>query len=247
MSLLCWIVAIGGTVILLWKVAYSRGLPVVRHPLLDAIRDGRADRVREMLAEGADPNAADKWISNGWLLRFDPVQLQSFAPTAAMVAAELGRIDILEILADAGADLNRTAGNGNTALLEAMLSHSSETVRFLLDRGVPANERDWAGETAIFHAATESADMVRMLIQAGADPAVQSSAGDTALMFAAGEGLDDIVSLLLENGADPVARNQDGNTAQDLARAAGHASTVAILTQAAGREEQATLLLESMR
>ena len=166
--------------------------------------------VRRLLAEGADPNAANR-----------------FGVTPLHEAATVRNAAMLKALLDAGADANASFGEGETVLMTAARTGDAESVRLLLEHGadVDAYER-WHGQTALMWAAIENhADVVQLLIDAGAEvdrastkhdwvkisysegnvPKARDLGGLTALQFAAREGSLESVEKLLAAGADSSA------------------------------------------
>ena len=163
--------------------------------------------VRRLLAEGADPNAVNR-----------------FGVTPLHEAATVGNAEMLKALLEAGGDANASFGEGETVLMTAARTGDAESVRLLLEHGadVDAHER-WHGQTALMWAAIENhADIVQLLIDAGADvgrastkhdwvkisysegnvPKTRDLGGLTALQFAAREGSLESVEKLLAAGAD---------------------------------------------
>jgi ankyrin repeat protein len=90
---------------------------------------------------------------------------------ALRAAARLGRLDVLELLFAAGADVNARDAAGNTALLRAAYSDFLEPARIklLLDHGADVNVRDATGDTPLMKARHRGATrIVEMLLAAGA-------------------------------------------------------------------------------
>jgi len=166
--------------------------------------------VRRLLAEGADPNAANR-----------------FGVTPLHEAATVGNAAMLEALLEAGGDANAKFGEGETVLMTAARAGNAESVRALLAHGADVDAYEhWHGQTALMWAAIENhADIVQMLIDAGAAvnarstmhdwvkisysegnvPKTRDLGGLTALQFAAREGSLESVEKLLAAGADPNA------------------------------------------
>ena len=103
-----------------------------RPRLAEVVRSGDAARALRMLEEGADPNQRD---------------LKGVTPL--MWAAALGQIDVAGRLLDRGAALNAETGGGksgpaDTALTFAAANGNTAMVDFLLSRGaVPERSVDW--------------------------------------------------------------------------------------------------------
>lgn len=86
----------------------------------------------------------------------------------------------------------------------------------MLDRGVPANLTNAAGDTLLILAAYhDHPGTVRMLLDRGADPDRVNDRGQTALGAAVFRRSAESVSLLLDHGADPEAGER---SATEIAR-----------------------------
>ena len=64
-------------------------------------------------------------------------------------AAEKGRIDVVRLLLDAGADVDQREGSDWTALFSAASEGHLEVVELLLDAGADFNVKDGSGETPL--------------------------------------------------------------------------------------------------
>ncbi len=155
---------------------------------------------------------------------------------AAFIDA-IGRMrrDVAQLLVKRGADVKKA---GPTALV-FMLERSDveakgqgqqevrDFVRFVLDLGVDANDRDRDGWTPLLAAARKGyTAALRLLVEAGADVNAACECPDTGfggytpLMFAADVEDLESVELLLSRRADVHKKNERGQTA--LARAERH-------------------------
>ncbi len=165
----------------------------------------------------------------------DGVNAEGF--TALGGAASFDNVAAMDVLLDAGADIDALDGHQWTALGTAAHGGNDNVAWHLLQHGAsvdkPMGETGW---TALMAAAQEGhASMISMLLQHGADVNARDTGGYTALMFATEAIQFDAVKLLLENGADSELRANDGwlcrfvrldrcqgKTAAEMARALGH-------------------------
>ncbi|RFU30804.1 hypothetical protein B7463_g5547, partial [Scytalidium lignicola] len=113
--------------------------------------------------------------------------------------------DIVEILLNAGADVNKEGGiYYNTALQSASGEGHEKIVKLLLNAGADVNKEDYVFGNALRYGSVKGHDkIVEILLNAGAD--VNKESGiyyNTALQSASGEGHEKIVKLLLNAGAD---------------------------------------------
>ena len=130
--------------------------------------------------------------------------------TPLMLAAHLGRLDLVRLLLDAGADVNAADERGYTALFHAC--HNADE-----DRGWP--------------------EVVQALLEAGADKEACIGFGVRPLMYAAGQGEAAVVKVLLDAGADPMARNEVGRTALMMVKDRDYVDVINILHEAEALHE----------
>jgi ankyrin repeat protein len=111
-----------------------------------------------------------------------------------LYAARDGRLDIVRILVDAGAEVDQTDANGITPLLIAITNNHPDVARYLIERGADIKATDWYGRTPLW-AAVETRNM-------DVDNASFVNSVDRAPFL-------DLIKLLLEKGADPNVRMKE--------------------------------------
>ena len=122
------------------------------------------------------------------------------------------------------------AGTGGSIHTEAARGQVDAVAR-LLATGVPVEQRDAFGDTALVKAARRGAtEVVRLLLDQRADPNTQNDDGYTALMLAVYWDQPAAAELLLRAGADVTLASNTGRTAADTAR---HETCRALLGRAA--------------
>ena len=202
----------------------------------NAERDaGLLATARLLLDAGADPNTKDGRY--GVPALYAVTGARSVLPLARMLldaganptdgesvfhAAEHFHEEALELLLNAGVDLNYVGDWGNTALYFLLTWHDIE-------------REPKVGQG------------IRWLLARGADPNVLSSKQrETALHVAARRGQSiGTIQVLLDHGADVNAGRADGSTAWVLARRGGH-DAIADLLQRVGAETRSLSPLESL-
>ena len=189
-------------------------------PLIDAVKAGDGGRVRGLIEQGVDVNAAepDGTTPLHWAAFGGDVQIARLLLAAGAVAnvgnrygvrplslaSITGDAPIIAALLEAGANPHTTLMEGETVLMTAARSGSLEAVELLLDAGADPNASEhWKGQTAAMWASAEGhAALIPTLVAHGADLGARSKRGFTALLFAAREGQVDVVQTLLEAGAN---------------------------------------------
>ena len=167
--------------------------------LAQAAADGDAERVRDLVRQGADPSARGEQGVN--LLQL-----------AMLAQSKRG----LEALLAAGADPDAPGLGGSTAVHGAAIADDPEYLEIVLAGGGSADARHGeTGETPLAGATGPRTDaQFRMLLEAGADPGAADRTGNTPLHKAAMINAGAHVLALLEAGANPQATNTQDATFQ---------------------------------
>lgn len=158
-----------------------------------------AEDLLQMLEQGADPNE----------------RVQGYTPL--MVAAQRGNMVAMELLLEAGAEVNACSPAGETPLSLA-LRQPPHVVEWLLRHGATIPEpgspehRELLGQ--VMHC---KAGCFELVLQAGLDPNTRMEDGSTLLMSAVANERVEMVRMLLEAGADVNASTPGGRTALGMA------------------------------
>jgi ankyrin repeat protein len=168
--------------------------------LMAAIDSGDVTRVRELLDQGADPNAAEQEED-------PPLVAATRARSLSFSMEEVGEAIVQAPL------LNDTPERK---------ASKREIVSLLLARGSDPNKPGRGGETALY-AITESGDstLLDLLLKAGSDPNRPDASGRTPLHVACRFAMTTarpIVEALVAGGAKLDARDEEGQSPADLAR-----------------------------
>ena len=184
---------------------------------------GELDRVKKLVAEGADVNAKD----NG-----------SYSPLHCAVCGE--HKDMVEFLISHGAHVNAKTSRGWTPLMGAQ---STDIVRLLLVNDAPVNMSTETGVTALHVAVNRgNTEAVKLLLdyRANVNAKCPSTHGGwegwTPFHVACRNGNLDIVGLLLAHVADVNAKSDKGDTPLSLARKNQHAEVVELLLKHGAKE-----------
>ncbi|MCY4644854.1 MAG: ankyrin repeat domain-containing protein [Bacteriovoracales bacterium] len=141
------------------------------NPILNiAVMRGLAGEVKALIgfAPAADANALDA---------------QGYTPLTG--ALRMGRLDIAQILIDAGADVNLEDGHGVTPLYLASMYGYSDLVDSILGAGADADFSDTDGNNSLHKAAFYGySDITVSLLKSGADPFLKNMSKETPLKTA---------------------------------------------------------------
>lgn len=125
--------------------------------------------------------------------------------------AHNGHVDIVEMLLDAGAEIEADEINcyGGKPLHWAS-EHEPASVKLLLERGANVNSRNMKADTE-FHGVTplimnatqkdDCAEVTELLLAAGADMDAQDHSGKTAIDYAEERGHERVLAVLRSDGA----------------------------------------------
>jgi len=115
---------------------------------------GRVEEVRVLLFEGVDKDCVGGRYGSTPLLR----------------AAMGDYIDVVQVLIEAGADINKGDADGWVPLHWAVGAGMENVVMLLIDAGANINPKDESGMTPLHHAAQDGNErVVKVLIESGAD------------------------------------------------------------------------------
>ena len=210
MSPLLWAARMGddATLDLLLKANADSNLVNIQGDtaLCEAVRSGSAVCIKLLLAA----NAAV--LHNGAL-----------GYTALHLAAEHGASkDIIQLLVEAGADVNIRNQFGASPLTTTTFMDNLIIATILLDLGADVNLQDYDGDTPLCEALLRHADKVtQLLLQRGASYTLIASNGDSILHLAAKSGGTATLEILIAaqlKGIDPYMQNRDGKTATIIAQ-----------------------------
>ena len=170
--------------------------------VFSAVKSGDAAALKQLIADGADVNAAD---ADGLI----PLHL----------AALRGNSAAAETLLAAGAKVEVSDNVGMTALHAAAFNGHKDVVALLLAHGASANPQDKAGMTPLHYAAAGGHDdVVQALLAAAASPAAVSAEGHTPADLAEKNGHPGLAAKLRAAHA-PSASSQAGQAAAKAAKA----------------------------
>lgn len=182
-------------------------------PLTAACKRANAEVVRTLIAAGANVNKTG-------MHEFTPIVAVFYAPKMNQTLAEHGFVEkdndisskivsIVQMLLDAGANLNDRDLQGRTPLMLAVMLGFVEIAKILIAAGADVNAMsqpdskvislfrgDGISRTALHFAVEESQkDAIALLLEAGADPDIRDSLGNSALDVVMQKGLTDIATM----------------------------------------------------
>ena len=174
----------------------ATGAALADSPLADVIEENRREAALELIAEGADVNAAQgdgttplHWAT--YKLDLELVQLlvdrgakadtqNRYGATPLGEAVKSAHVPLTAALLEAGANANAANGDGETVLMLAARTGSAATTKLLLEHGADVNARElWREQTALMWAADGAfAELTQLLIDHGADVRARAAAND---------------------------------------------------------------------
>ncbi|KAJ5806279.1 uncharacterized protein N7503_003881 [Penicillium pulvis] len=181
-------------------------VPVMQYLFSMIVTQGKNDPIQEAI------NALIHMIPSSWpdnieasLFLVDAVQdVNIYMPvqTPLSLAAQHGRVDLVEALLDRGADIEKRAREqGRTPLISAAMYRQVEVIWVLLAAGANPNIVDGMGSTPLHYAAEAGMDTaVRLLLAKNADASFKDGkTGRTPREWALEKGHQDVAALLLSS------------------------------------------------
>ncbi|XP_060116922.1 ankyrin repeat and SAM domain-containing protein 3 [Heteronotia binoei] len=151
--------------------------------------------------------------------------------TALMYASYIGHDSIVQMLLEAGVNVNIPTPEGQTPLMLASSCGNESVAYLLLQQGAELEMKDIHGWTALFHCTSAGhQQMVKFLLDNGANANCREPlCGYTPLMEAAASGHEIIVQYLLNHGVRVDVRDSTGATARTLAMQYGYTKIVGLI------------------
>lgn len=195
------ILGILGLAMLLSATPSSAGM---HEDLLAAIEGNDSRWLKELIAEGGDPNTVDR-----------------DGNTLLILATRDGKQDAVKALLAAKAKVNARNRLGDTALMLAAVEGRVEIAKLLVFNGAEIEFKGW--NPMLYAASRGQDDMIEYLANLGANVNAPAPNGVTPLMMAVRGGYKSTTKLLLAKGANPNLKNDRGDTALTWAMDRGHA------------------------
>jgi cytohesin len=179
--------------------------------LHEAAYRGDVERVEAMLAGGADPNRRGGVGRPMKFLGVTVWSLSSPSEATPLLLAVLGSHErVVEVLLDAGADVDAKHDCYNTAFIYALLRRDHRIAMMILEAGPDLDAANLCGLGPLHWAMkSEDTSVALALIERGFDVSAKARGGWSPLHGASGIS---VAKALLGKGADPKAVDDTGNT-----------------------------------
>ena len=190
--------------------------------LMWASASSQGPMVRELLAHGAQPDAATDIDMMTPLVSGEP-RAQPRSPggmTAMLFAVREGCIDCVKALIEKGAKVDLVDPEGVTPLISSLFNAHFDTAKYLIEQGANIDRWDWWGRTPLYMAvdyislphggrpdqpsldATLPIDIVKILLDRGANPNMQLKMFPPYRATGNDRGLDGMLTV----GSTPLLR-----------------------------------------
>jgi len=221
--------------LLLQHSTKSNFSPPVTNLLGVAVEKGFAGVTKVLCEHGADVNKA---VLCGKTVFVYVLEQMAFSRLKLSITDK--DLQLLRLLVEAGADVNVTTFDGQSALHIACSGGSCEMLQLLLQHGANCNKTKSDGKTAL-HVAYEKQNLaaVELLLKSGADPNIEAFFGYSEpfsrmplqlimplLFLAASKGDNASVGILSQYGAEVNWRDKEGNTALHVAKTSAVVKTL---------------------
>ncbi|KAF8542160.1 ankyrin repeat-containing domain protein [Trichophaea hybrida] len=222
---------------LIWSSSVSAAIEIGQAQTVEFFLDRGLEFVDPLhaAASNGQTEVAKIFLERGVIEDIEARSERWYDKTALDLAAEVGKVDLICLLLEKGADKNCTSEEGTTPVHHAAKYGRSDALRILVQKGADVNVESCEGLTPI-HLATQNdqGSILEVLIQMGGDVNATDNEGQTALHHAANswnnhgtyspgcneiarrQGVD-LAWLLLRNGAALDQKDDAGWTAMDAA------------------------------
>ncbi|RYO92005.1 hypothetical protein DL764_008208 [Monosporascus ibericus] len=152
--------------------------------------------------------------------------------TPLLWAAANGRLAVVRLLVEKGAQIEARNEKSYTPLIVAAEKGHEAVARLLIEKGAQVETKDKNGNTPLIFAAWNGCEAVaRLLIEKGVQIEAKSDGGSSPLIFAAQAGYEDVTRLLIEKGAQIEAKSKSGYTPLMVAAKKGHEAVAKLLIE----------------
>lgn len=205
-------------------------------PLHEAVRYGKTDIARLLLAAGAQVDALDSIGKTPFLLIIPPEAQYTMYDTLLAYKANIAQKDmygdtvlhiatlgkakteVLKLLIDRGAPINERNKQGVTPLALAIDQGMDEHVVFYANAGADINAEDQEGNTPLSRALKSPTIQMLQTLITKQNISAKDSSGNTPLHIAIKLNAPvDYIKYLIDTGADVNGRNKDGDSVLYLA------------------------------
>lgn len=178
----------------------------LEHELVMAVRNDNLAQVKDLIAQGANPNGREGIVAP--IIEFEDNYeiLKALIDAKADVnATAIGLSSIiiktaakkdpkyLKLVLESGADLKITNQYGENALLVAVKKRRLENVKILLEQDIDINYADHEGRTAIYNAVkSNNLEIVKLILSKNPDLSIKDNKGKTVLQLAEENGNKEI-------------------------------------------------------
>ena len=217
-----------------------------------ACKSAQAKSVKLLLEKGADPNISDANYSTSLHTavhgRCTNETLQEIIThgvyldaqdiggnTAFWLACTYGQQKSIQILLEAGSNLNMASTDRYTSLHAAANAGCSKSIiSAIISHGVGVNTTNKNNITALMLAClTKNKNAINVLFNAGADPNIANDDAGTCLHYAAWEDCSkEVLQAIINHGVDVSATNKGNRTALMIACVKGNEDALNVLLNA---------------
>ena len=157
----------------------------------------------------------------------DPNVVDKEKRTAMHAAAEIGSLEICNLLFQFGTEINSSDVYGRKPIHYCGMWGGGVCLQWFLENGVLINELDNYGRTPLHYACYfGNTAMAESLLAADANPNISDKHGDTPLLCAYHEydnnDKSDVIELLFNHGANPLKYNKLNRSALHICAATGY-------------------------
>ncbi len=178
----------------------QKNIPFTVEAMRKAIQDSEIETVKLFLAAGMSPNELPHSQTN------KPVPEDNLR-----LAVRTGNKELVALLLDRGADINRRNYLEETPLFASLIGDDPEIVRLLVEKGADLTSVSSYGQTVTVTAIhIGRLEALKLFLSKGVDVNSEDATGKTLVFHAAGSPDPKVMRLLLDMGGETNRADQDG-------------------------------------
>jgi len=170
-------------------------------------------------------------------------QTNKHGESGVHIAAGLGRLEMLRVLAAHGANLGQVDQQGDSAVYWAARQGHTQAIQYLVEQGVHVNQQNKLGECCLHTGCKYGhSQVIQYLVSIHTNIDMQDTHLESGLHIAAWHGFPRIVEILCQAGASVDIKNEEDETPLHVAAARGHIECIRCLLDSSATSDGSSVI-----